>query len=198
MLAAAFDGRSSLSGIEAATLLKDRALLHFAPERQLRERLQKTCRRYVTADFGRGDCDLQLDISAMPTVADASFDTVIACDVLEHVPDDASAFREIYRILRPAGFAVLTVPQKDPPASTDEDASVIDSEAREKRFGQKDHVRMYGDEFVGRMSAAGFAVQVLDRSQFTQADIERHVLVPPAPNPNPLATNQRRLYFGRK
>jgi len=41
---------------------------------------------------------------------DASFDVVIATDVLEHIPDDSAAASEIRRVLRPGGWAILTVP----------------------------------------------------------------------------------------
>ena len=40
----------------------------------------------------------------------ASFDAVIALDILEHLPDDGAAAREIARVLRPNGRAVITVP----------------------------------------------------------------------------------------
>ena len=97
MLAAAFDGMSSHPGLDDETLLAGKRILHFAPERQLRERIRHAAFRYTSADFDRGDCDLRLDISAMPQIEDASYDVLIACDVLEHVPDDTSAFREIHR-----------------------------------------------------------------------------------------------------
>jgi SAM-dependent methyltransferase len=195
MLAACLDGKASIPGLSEAELLHGKEILHFAPERQLRERIQAAAAEYVTADFERGDCDHRLDISTMPEIADARFDVVIACDVLEHVPDDAAAFREIRRILRPGGTAILTVPQKDPPAETDEDPEVADETARESRFGQKDHVRMYGDDFAARIHAAGMDVRTIDQTAFDREVIARHVLHPPQSNSSPLATNHRRLYF---
>ena len=52
------------------------------------------------------------------TFADASFDLVISSDILEHVRGHADAFREIYRVLRPAGRHIFTVPLQWPLPST--------------------------------------------------------------------------------
>ncbi len=42
--------------------------------------------------------------------ADSTFDAVTSCDVIEHVEHDQQALGEIYRVLRPGGVAVITVP----------------------------------------------------------------------------------------
>lgn len=42
---------------------------------------------------------------------DGSFDRVIAAEVLEHIPDDRSAIRELVRVLRPGGTIAVTVPR---------------------------------------------------------------------------------------
>ena len=44
------------------------------------------------------------------TYPDASFDMVITSETLEHVPDVPAAVAETYRVLRPGGVHVLTVP----------------------------------------------------------------------------------------
>ena len=49
------------------------------------------------------------DVCALP-FADASFDLILATDVLEHVDDDLAAAREIARVLVPGGTALVTVP----------------------------------------------------------------------------------------
>ena len=48
------------------------------------------------------------DALALP-LPDASVDIVVCMDVLEHVDDEAAA-REIARVLRPGGYAFITVP----------------------------------------------------------------------------------------
>jgi SAM-dependent methyltransferase len=53
------------------------------------------------------------DLTALP-VPDASVDRVIASEVLEHIPDDATAFAEIARVLKPGGRVAVTVPRYGP------------------------------------------------------------------------------------
>jgi SAM-dependent methyltransferase len=45
---------------------------------------------------------------------DASFDRVIAAEVLEHIPDDDLAMGELTRVLRPGGTMAVTVPRFAP------------------------------------------------------------------------------------
>jgi SAM-dependent methyltransferase len=51
---------------------------------------------------------LQADAERLP-LSDLSFDWILALDVLEHLEDEAAA-REIYRLLRPGGRVLVTVP----------------------------------------------------------------------------------------
>jgi SAM-dependent methyltransferase len=60
------------------------------------------------AEKGYGNVT-QGDVCALP-FGDATFDCVLATDVLEHVADDLAALREIHRVLEPGGHALLTVP----------------------------------------------------------------------------------------
>lgn len=44
------------------------------------------------------------------SLADASVDFVVSCDVLEHIADYPAALRELARVLVPGGLALITVP----------------------------------------------------------------------------------------
>ncbi len=52
---------------------------------------------------------LRFDLTRAP-LADACLDVVVALNVLEHIRDDAAAVREIHRMLRPGGAAVIELP----------------------------------------------------------------------------------------
>lgn len=52
---------------------------------------------------------LQFDLTQCPLESD-SVDAVVLLNVLEHIEDDSMAVRQVYRILRPGGIAVIEVP----------------------------------------------------------------------------------------
>jgi SAM-dependent methyltransferase len=88
---------------------------------------------------------------------DDSVDLMVCYHVLEHIPDDRAAMREMARVLSPGGLALVQVPFR-PGTVTDEDPDAPEAE-RVRRFGQADHVRYYGDDFEDRMVEAGLAFQ---------------------------------------
>ena len=129
---------------------RDAAFLHIAPESCLAEGLRRCYPTgYVSADLQRDDVDIKLDItnSHLP---DEQFDMICCSHVLEHVDDDRAAIREIYRMLKAGGTALLMVPITE--EATYEDPSVTTPEEREEKFGQSDHVRAYGRDFADRVA----------------------------------------------
>lgn len=84
-------------------------MLHFAPEPFFRSFFGERFQDYQTADIEMPSVDHVVDLQKLP-FSDASYDFVFASHVLEHIPDDRRAIREIRRILRPGGIAVLPVP----------------------------------------------------------------------------------------
>jgi SAM-dependent methyltransferase len=52
---------------------------------------------------------LQFDLTTCP-LPDQSFDALVLLNVLEHIKDDMSAARQVHRILKPGGIAIMEVP----------------------------------------------------------------------------------------
>ena len=101
-----------------------------------------------------------------------SYDVIICNHVLEHVPDDLKAMREIRRMLKPDGWALITVPQFAK-GNTFEDPSLTSREERTSHYGQWDHLREYGSDFADRLRSQGLAVEVIyPRDILNQQEIE--------------------------
>lgn len=145
-------------------------VIHFAAEPWVRDEMVARSADYRTADLN-DRFEMRLDITAMD-LPDASADMIIANHVLEHV-DDRAAFAELFRVLRPQGQAVLTVPLIEGFDRTYEDPAHDTAEARRLYYGDADHLRWYGRDFRDRLAAPGFRV-----SEFTalEPDASRYAL----------------------
>ena len=145
---------------DRTSLFQDHArLLHIAPEPQLARVLKRSPNiKYVSADLFEAGVMSRFDIQKTP-FRDQTFDVVICNHVMEHVPDDSFAMREIHRIVKPGGWAMLQVPIALALDRTIEDPTATTDEQRIERFGQEDHVRLYSrPDYVARLQAAGFSV----------------------------------------
>ena len=137
----------------------DKRVLHIAPERYFEPALKsKIGTGYLTADLLDPQAMVRMDITAIP-FPDRHFDVIYCSHVLEHVQDDRRALRELYRVLKPGGWAVIVVPITT--ETTFEDPDIVDTKERLEFFGQTDHVRRYGLDFVDRLRDADFGVQVI-------------------------------------
>lgn len=114
--------------------------------------------RYLRLDLGADNrrVDLLASLTGLP-LSDGVVDLLVCYHVLEHVPEDRRAMEEIHRVLAPDGLALLQVPWR-PGAPTEEDPEAS-AEERLRRFGQRDHVRIYGDDFEVRLREAGLVVE---------------------------------------
>jgi ubiquinone/menaquinone biosynthesis C-methylase UbiE len=86
-----------------------------------------------------------------------SLDCVVCSHVLEHV-DDNKALKEIYRVLKPGGVALIMLPIIEGWHQTYENAEVTTPKARQLHYGQSDHLRYYGADVRDRIRAAGFVL----------------------------------------
>jgi SAM-dependent methyltransferase len=136
------------------------SVLHFAPEHALGRRLAATPGiRYVSADLDAPEAMEHFDITDIPH-PDDSWDAILCIHVLEHVPDDRRAMRELHRVVKPDGWAIVLVPLDLDRSETYEDPSITDPAERERAFWQADHLRLYGRDLPDRLREAGFDVTV--------------------------------------
>ena len=117
--------------------------------------------QYVSADIESPSAMMKFDITDIP-LDNNSFDVIFCIHVLEHIPHDKKAMSELYRILRPGGWAILQSPVDYGRTSTFEPDDIASSRDRESFFGQCDHVRIYGLDYGLRLREAGFEVQEND------------------------------------
>lgn len=150
-------------------------VLHIAPEACFIPQLTKLLGRgYVTTDVESPLARVKADIHTLP-FGDENFDLVLCNHVLEHVRDDIAAMKEIRRVLKTGGRAILQVPFFSPvPEVTQEDASVTSAKAREDAYGQRDHVRKYGKDYPHRIANSGLRPELVHFTQnFTDEQVSR-------------------------
>ena len=152
-------------------------VLHFAPEQAFVQKFKKQKNlTYTTTDLNSPIADVKADICDLP-FKDNSFDFIICNHVLEHIPDDTKAMQELYRVLAPAGTAIMQVPYDAKREITFEDNTITDQRERTRIFGQYDHLRVYGMDYFKKLSSVGFNVNALDyTSGISSNDIERYRL----------------------
>jgi SAM-dependent methyltransferase len=135
------------------------SVLHIAPESQLSDRVKYRASRYVAGDLTARFGPERLDVTDLH-FAGGEFDAVICNHVLEHVPEDRRAMREIRRVMRPGAWALLLVPQIEG-ATTFETPDITDPDELFRLHGQRDHVRTYGWDYLDRLREAGLEPEML-------------------------------------
>lgn len=135
--------------------------------------------RYRSCDLAMEGVDDRIDLADMSLYENESFDFLVCSHVLEHVPDDRAAARELLRVLRPGGRAILMAPVYLGREETLEDRAFSDEAARWKHYAQNDHVRLYSKNgFLALLTGAGFRVEALGAEHFGAAEMERRGVHP--------------------
>src|SRR6185295_14010846 len=94
---------------------------------------------YRSADLARRDVDDRgIDLTDMKAYADSSVDVFLCSHVLEHIPQDRRAMRELARILKPGGFGIVLVPLVVGVEDTLEDPAIDTIEERWKHYHDGD------------------------------------------------------------
>ncbi|MFA7615838.1 MAG: methyltransferase domain-containing protein [Weeksellaceae bacterium] len=152
-------------------------VLHMAPEQSFYKRFRKLKNLdYTTCDLNSPIADVKADIQDLP-FEDNSFDVIFCNHVLEHVADHKKALSELYRVMEPGGWGIFQVPIRYQLDKTFEDPTITDKKERIEKFGQYDHVRVYGMDYYDTLKSAGFEVEkVVLSNKLTDEEIKRFAL----------------------
>jgi len=156
-------------------------ILHFAPEVTFNKQfsLMKNV-DYYPVDYNPDFENIRevVDMRKMQ-YSDNMFDIIICNHVLEHIPDERLAIKELHRVLKINGAVYLTVPIDYALDNTLEDSKYCTPELRLKYYGQDDHVRRYGKDFHKRLESAGFVVKILEpNASFSKKELSFYGLNP--------------------
>ncbi|MBW7869541.1 MAG: class I SAM-dependent methyltransferase [Flavobacteriia bacterium] len=152
-------------------------VLHMAPEQSFYKRFRKLQNLdYTTCDLNSPIADVKADIQNLP-FENNSFDVIFCNHVLEHVADDKKALSELYRVMKPGGWGIFQVPIRYQLDKTFEDPTITDKKERIEKFGQYDHVRVYGMDYYDTLKSAGFEVEkVILSNKLSDEEIKRFAL----------------------
>lgn len=149
---------------------KNLKILHLAPEKNISSALNKIgfnnyiCGDLFTEGYHYPDYVKNMNVLNIP-FEDNYFDLIICNHLLEHIPNDTDAMKELYRVLNSNGEAILQVPISKNSDTTFEDFSVTDSKEREVVFGKFDHLRIYGQDYSDRLNFVGFKIERINISK---------------------------------
>jgi len=153
-------------------------VLHIAPEQVFYKKFNEFNKwAYTTTDLDSPLADVKANICNLP-FKDCTYDLILCNHVLEHIVDDIKAMKEIYRVLKPGGRAILQIPLDKEREKSYEDYTITKPQDRNKYFGQYDHVRIYGMDFFNRLSDVGFRYEKIDiTSKLTDKNISKYGLI---------------------
>ncbi|MFZ2970508.1 MAG: class I SAM-dependent methyltransferase [Minisyncoccia bacterium] len=138
---------------------------------------QKMCKKcsnmdYTSVDISSPVAMIKMDITDMD-FPDEQFDCILCYHVLEHITDDRKAMKELFRVLKRGGWAIIQSPIDANRNQTFEDNEVTGFSDRERIFGQGNHVRIYGLDYKNRLEEAGFIVRTDDYYHDLPSDISQ-------------------------
>lgn len=136
--------------------------LHFAPEKVFVDYFGSR------SNIDYYPCDINENVYGVKHVVDATdipfddntFDVIMFSNIIEHIEDEQSALKELYRVLKPNGVAFIDAPVFYNLDKTIENLDFINTPELQKEFyGWPGHVRKYGKDYKSRLESAGFIVE---------------------------------------
>ena len=145
---------------------RDARILHFAPEKHLSQKIkQLQPTEYIKCDLNPREDLRKIDITRID-FEENSFDILICNHVIEHVPDYLQALKEIKRVLKKDGVAIIQTPFSELLYNHFEDQNINNDELRLLFYGQEDHVRMVSKrQFIDELSRY-LTVKVIKNDSF--------------------------------
>ena len=155
---------------------KDCKVLHFAPEQALFSKfMQQKNMEYTDADINPNYAKYVFDIEEIP-YPNEYFDFIICVHVLGHVTNEQKAIEELFRVLKPAGQALIMTLIDKNREKTFEDISIVTPKDRLQYYSEQDLARLHGLDFAQRLSHR-FNVEEIDyRQKFDKATQQRFSL----------------------
>ncbi len=141
-------------------LIKNRKIILFAPEQGMEKWLKRNNIPYKSADLYRKNVELQLDITDIELKSN-SVDGIICNHILEHVYDYNNAIDEVYRVLKENGIFIVSVPIDINKKMTFE-VQTKNNEERRTIYGQADHYRNFGTNFIEILKKYKFKVEEIN------------------------------------
>lgn len=153
-------------------------VLHVAPELCFIDRFESLSNLdYITGDIESPLAKVKMDLHDIP-FEDNTFDVTFCNHVMEHVEDDIHCMRELHRILKPGGWAIIQSPMDLSLSETYEDNTITNPSEREKAFGQNDHLRMFGRDYKNRLIKGGFDVTEEDYAHEIEETLRKRYALP--------------------
>ncbi|MCH2076142.1 MAG: class I SAM-dependent methyltransferase [Rhodobacteraceae bacterium] len=133
----------------------DTSVLHFAPEPGMFRRLSQLCSSYTPMDYNVDQYDKWspevrfVDLCDVDGTVTGTYDLIIHNHVLEHVPCSVSSVvAKLKARLNPGGVMLFSIPTRAGVATSEDLDPSLTHEERHARFGQWDHMRLFGADDV--------------------------------------------------
>lgn len=131
---------------------------------------------YITGDLHpHRNIRIRMGLPATPLQSE-SFDAVLCIHALEHMHEDRQAIREMYRLLKPGGWAGISSPMHLDQL-TYEDPTITSKADRKIAFGEPVHVRYYGYDLADRLQEAGFQTKFFPGKDIDPLSIQKYGLL---------------------
>jgi SAM-dependent methyltransferase len=142
---------------QADVLKRTNRLLHIAPE----VCLELPLRRLANIDYRSADYDSKLAMEHVDATAmhyeDESFDAVVCNHVLVVIEEDEAAIKELHRVLKPGGWALV-----QSAVDTGRGRTIERERPTEGARYEESVLRVYGRDYAAKLEQVGFSVTVSD------------------------------------